>query len=149
MDTDDAIRAWLDAEPKEKWAFSYDYSGHHYGKLTMNLSEVFNNVLKTIRRLLILAIVQIIFLGVIYFFLWTVEKKVEELFSRDVLWPPKVLAEILADTTTSRSHLISPFDLGGGIFQSKIPPIAGGTREVRETINISEATCTYISLLCY
>lgn len=115
----------------------------------MNLSEVFNNVLKTIRRLLILAIVQIIFLGVIYFFLWTVEKKVEELFSRDVLWPPKVLAEILADTTTSRSHLISPFDLGGGIFQFKIPPIAGGTREVRETINISEATCTYISVLCY
>jgi hypothetical protein len=68
MDTYDAIRAWLDAEPKEKWAFSYDYDGHHYGKLTMNLSEVFNNVLKTIRRLPILAIVQIIFLVVIFFF---------------------------------------------------------------------------------
>jgi hypothetical protein len=42
-----------------------------------------------------------------------------------VLWPPKVLAEILPDVTTSRSHLISLFDLGGGIFQSETPPVTG------------------------
>jgi hypothetical protein len=46
---------------------SYDYGGRHYGKLIMNLSEVFNNVLKTIRGLPILATMQISFLGVIFF----------------------------------------------------------------------------------
>jgi len=67
VDTNDAIRAWLDVETKKKWALSYDYGGRHYGKLIMNLSEVFNNVLKTIRGLPILATVQISFLGVIFF----------------------------------------------------------------------------------
>jgi len=36
----------------------------------------------------------------------------------------KVLAEILINTKTSKSHLISQFDLGGGIFQSETPLIA-------------------------
>jgi len=36
----------------------------------------------------------------------------------------KVLTDILINTKTSRSHLISQFDLGGGIFQSETPPTA-------------------------
>jgi hypothetical protein len=59
-----------------------------------------------------------------------------------VLWPLKVLAKILYDAKTSRSHLISLFDLRGGIFQSKTPSATGVTREIWETININEATCT-------
>jgi hypothetical protein len=46
VETNDAIRAWLDAKPKEKWALFYDYGGRRYDKTT-NL-EVFNNFLKTI-----------------------------------------------------------------------------------------------------
>jgi len=56
LETNDAIRAWLDAEPKEKWALFYDYDGRCYDKTT-NLLEVFNNVLKTIRGLPVSAII--------------------------------------------------------------------------------------------
>ena len=68
--------------------------------------------------------------------------KVKKNLNCDVLWPLKVLAKILYDAKTSRSHLISLFDLGGGIFQSKTPSATGVTREIWETININEATCT-------
>ena len=37
--------------------------------------------------------------------------------------------------------MISLFYLGGDIFHSKTPPTAGVRREVRETININDATC--------
>lgn len=42
--------------------------------------------------------------------------KVEEFFSCDVLWPLKVITEILADIETSRLHFISIFNLGDGMF---------------------------------
>jgi hypothetical protein len=58
------------------------------------------------------------------------------------LWPPKILIEILVDTTSSRSHLISLFDLEGKIFQYKTPLTIGFGREMQETININEETCT-------
>jgi hypothetical protein len=70
--------------------------------------------------------------------------KVEKVFSRDVLWSPKIIAGIHADAATSKSHLISLFDLEDGIFQSETPPTGSVTREMQETININEATCTYI-----
>ena len=44
------------------------------------------------------------------------KEKVEKIYSRDVLWSPKVLAKILADVTTSKSHLISLFNLRCVIF---------------------------------
>jgi hypothetical protein len=59
-------------------------------------------------------------------------------FSRDVLWPPKVIA----NTTSYRSHVISLFDFGGEIFQPKTPPTISVTRELLETININKANCT-------
>jgi hypothetical protein len=38
--TDDAIRVWLNIEPKEKWALSYDNDGLCYGNITTNLSKI-------------------------------------------------------------------------------------------------------------
>ena len=49
------------------------------------------------------------------------EERVEDFFSRDVLWLPKVLDEIFVDAETFRSNLISLFDLVGGISHSKTP----------------------------
>jgi hypothetical protein len=34
-------------------------------------------------------------------------EKIKDFFSRDVLWPPNVIVEILVDVAISRSHLIS------------------------------------------
>lgn len=71
------------------------------------------------------------------------KEKIKDFFSRDVLQPSNVIAEILTDGTTSRSHFISQFDLRGEIFQSKTPPITGVAQKVWKTININETTCTY------
>jgi hypothetical protein len=51
MEIDNATRAWLEVKPKEKQAMSYDFGGCCYGNMTINLSEVFNNVLKTVHGL--------------------------------------------------------------------------------------------------
>jgi len=69
-------------------------------------------------------------------------EKDEDFWNRVVLWLLKVLAELLVDEITSRSHMISLFDSGGWIFQSGPPLTIGITREVLEMININEATCT-------
>ena len=51
---------WFEAIPFEKWALSHD-GGRRYGMMTTNMSEVFNNVLKGARSLLVTALVQLIF----------------------------------------------------------------------------------------
>jgi hypothetical protein len=71
------------------------------------------------------------------------KEKVEKFYSRDVLWSPKVLAKILADVTSSKSHLISLFNLRCVIFQYETPLTASVTKEVRGTFNINEAIYTY------
>jgi hypothetical protein len=55
--------------------------------------------------------------------------KVVEFLSRDVLWPPKILYELLANTATSRSHMVTLYDLAIGLFQFKTSPIAGVAKE--------------------
>ena len=59
-------------------------------------------------------IVQIIFFRCNEYF---VERReiIKDFFSCDVLWSSKILSEILVNAT-SRSHLISLFDLKGKIF---------------------------------
>lgn len=71
------------------------------------------------------------------------KEKVEKFYSRDVFWFPKVLAEILADVTTSKSHLISLFNLICVIFQYETPLTASVARKVRGTFNINKAIYTY------
>jgi hypothetical protein len=71
------------------------------------------------------------------------KEKVEKIYIRDILWSPKVLAEILADVTTSKSHLISLFNLRCVIFQYKTPLIASVVREVWGIFNINEVIYTY------
>ena len=49
IELDDDIKEWLEVEPKEKWALSYDFGGRRYGNMTTNLSEIYNNILKSVR----------------------------------------------------------------------------------------------------
>jgi hypothetical protein len=64
-------------------------------------------------------------------------EKVKDVLSCDVLWPLKVLTELLIDVTTSRSHVVFLFDLRAELFQFETPPTVGVTREVWEMININ------------
>jgi hypothetical protein len=70
------------------------------------------------------------------------KENVEDFWSHDIMWSSKVLAEILVNATTSKSYLISLFDIRGEIFQSKTPLTTSVTREVWEMININEVTYT-------
>ena len=40
IELDDEIKEWLEVEPKEKWALSYDFGGRRYGNMTTNFSDI-------------------------------------------------------------------------------------------------------------
>ena len=60
METNNTIKAWLEAKPTKTWTLLYDFGGRHYGNTMMNLSEVFNNILRTIHDMPVSATVQCI-----------------------------------------------------------------------------------------
>ena len=78
------LKNGLKVNLKEKWALSYDFGGRRYGNLTTNLSEIYNNVLKSVYELSITAIVHMTFFRTNKFF---VERRanVEEFLARDVM----------------------------------------------------------------
>jgi hypothetical protein len=59
----DDAKAWLfeQLSEKSKWALAFDESGSRYGIMTMNISEVFNFVLKGIHYLPVFDIVDYTF----------------------------------------------------------------------------------------
>jgi len=60
-ETGDAIKKWLEVEPEEKWTLSYDFSGLDYENMMIKLFEVFNNILKSVCGLPLMAIMQMVF----------------------------------------------------------------------------------------
>jgi hypothetical protein len=55
---------WIENEPKEKWALLYDTDGARYGIMTTNFAEVYNWVMRGVRGLPLVAIVEFIVTGV-------------------------------------------------------------------------------------
>ena len=49
---------WIEHEPKEKWALLFDEGGARYGIMTTNLAEVYNWVLRGVRSLPLVGIVE-------------------------------------------------------------------------------------------
>ena len=49
---------WIEHEPKEKWALLFDEGGARYGLMTTNLAEVYNWVLRGVRSLPLIGIVE-------------------------------------------------------------------------------------------
>jgi hypothetical protein len=54
---------WIENEPKEKWALLYDTDGARYGIMTTNFAEIYNWVLRGVRGLPLVAIVEFIVRG--------------------------------------------------------------------------------------
>jgi len=79
--------------------------------------------------LLVSVIMKIIFFRCNKYFV-ECKENVEDFWSHGIMWPSKVLAEILVNATTSKSYLISLFYIRGEIFQSKTPPTTSVTREM-------------------
>jgi hypothetical protein len=61
------VKPWLDVILKEQWTLAYD-GEHRYGKMTTNLAESFNNVVKGIRALSIKVIVESSFKKTVKYF---------------------------------------------------------------------------------
>jgi hypothetical protein len=51
---------WIENEPMEKWALLYDTDGARYGIMTTNFVEVYNWVVRGVRGLPLVAIVEFI-----------------------------------------------------------------------------------------
>jgi hypothetical protein len=54
---------WIENEPKEKWALLYDTDGARYGIMTTNFAKVYNWVMRGVRGLPLVAIVEFIVYG--------------------------------------------------------------------------------------
>ena len=54
---------WIENEPKEKWALLFDTDGSRYGIMTTNLAEVYNWVMRGVRGLPLVGIVEFILHG--------------------------------------------------------------------------------------
>nr|ABF96456.1 transposon protein, putative, Mutator sub-class [Oryza sativa Japonica Group] len=54
---------WIENEPKEKWSLLFDTDGSRYGIMTTNLAEVYNWVMRGVRILPLVAIVEFILHG--------------------------------------------------------------------------------------
>nr|CAD41115.2 OSJNBb0070J16.11 [Oryza sativa Japonica Group]CAE02346.1 OSJNBb0072M01.7 [Oryza sativa Japonica Group] len=59
---------WILHEPKEKWAKAYDTGGVRYGIMTTNLAEVYNWVMRGVRGLPLVGIVEFILHGTCRYF---------------------------------------------------------------------------------
>jgi hypothetical protein len=54
---------WIENEPKEKWALLYDTDGARYGIMTTNFAKVYNWVMRGVRVLPLVAIMEFIVRG--------------------------------------------------------------------------------------
>ena len=70
----------LEATPLEIWTLSH-YGGRRYGTMTMNMSKVFNNVLKGAHNLPITTLVQLTFFHLNSFFVARKEQGANRLTS--------------------------------------------------------------------
>jgi hypothetical protein len=54
---------WIENKPKEKWALLYDTNGARYGIITTNFAEVYNWMMRGVRRLPLVVIIEFIVHG--------------------------------------------------------------------------------------
>ena len=99
---------WLEAIPLEIWALSHD-GGQRYGIMTMNMSEVFNSVLKGACNLPITVLVQLTFFRLNSYFVARREQGANRLTS-DEQYTPYVDAHIKVHMVKGRSMEIVLYD---------------------------------------
>ncbi|XP_076905073.1 uncharacterized protein LOC143560716 [Bidens hawaiensis] len=108
-------RQWLKEYAPEKWTLAHD-GGKRYGLLTINLSEIFNSVLKGARFLPITACVQLTFYRLVHYF--DVRRPMG--FSAQAngdMFTPHVLAKQAALMSKAGAHFLRDFNRQKGIFE--------------------------------
>ena len=108
---------WLEAIPLEIWALSHD-GGRRYEIMTINMSEVFNSVLKGAHNLPITTLVQLTFFRLNSYFVVRREQGANRLSSNEQ-YTPYVDAQIKAHVVKVGSMEIILYDHIQGRFHVK------------------------------
>jgi hypothetical protein len=89
---------WIDNELKEKWALPYDTDGARYSIMTTNFTEIYNWVLRGVRGLPLVAIVEFIVRGCTDYFSDRFTKN--QAFMQD---PDRYFGKILTEYMTKKA----------------------------------------------
>ena len=118
--------SWLSEIEKEKWTLAHD-DGLRYSVLTINLSEVFNSILRGAKNVPITACIQMIFYRLVKYFntrhaqvLRYVEENLNNLFT------PHVAIKIVKDQVKANQHRVTAFNLQRGIYEVLTRRASGG-----------------------
>uniref|UniRef100_A0A0A9HEJ7 Uncharacterized protein n=1 Tax=Arundo donax TaxID=35708 RepID=A0A0A9HEJ7_ARUDO len=59
---------WIEAEPREKWVLLYDIGGARFGVMTTNIAEVYNWVIRGLKGMPLVAIVEGVLYGIVGYY---------------------------------------------------------------------------------
>ncbi|CAH9054160.1 unnamed protein product, partial [Cuscuta europaea] len=131
--TNENAFTYLNAISRENWAMCFD-DGRHYGILTTNLSESFNNVLKGCRALPIIALVKATYNKVVQLF--ADRRRAGQMWRQaGFLYPQNIWKDILERSQKRHQCTIVPHNRTTGIYSVSIrdyPPV---------TVNLSRCEC--------
>jgi hypothetical protein len=98
---------WIEKEPIEKWSLLHDAHGARYGIMTSNLAEVYNSVLRGVRGLPLVAIVESVLHGTTRYFQERYQKAVLHM-QRFPATPycAKVMKYMIEKTNKAKMHRV-------------------------------------------
>lgn len=102
---------WIENEPKEKWALLYDEGGARWGIMTTNLAEVYNWVLRGVRMMPLVGIIEFYLYRTIKYFQERVQKANQAMLNSQIVFGPTFTEYLEAATTKALQHRVE--SLGG------------------------------------
>ncbi|KAH1238725.1 hypothetical protein GmHk_08G023335 [Glycine max] len=111
-----AIARWIDRISKEKWSMAYDTSGRRYGRMTTNLSECVNKVLKDCRSIPITALVKSTYSRCRKYFVDRGRQAQRQLREGQV-YCSKLVTELRKNQEQACSHIVRVYDIHSTRFE--------------------------------
>ena len=133
---------WLEAIPLQLWALSHD-GGRRYGIKTINMSEVFNSVLKGAHSLPLTTLVQLTFSRLKSYFVARREQGADRLASDEQFTPYFFDAQIQGRVVKAGSMKIVLYDHIQGRFHIK------SRNGLIHQLNLNDKKCTCGKTLIY
>jgi hypothetical protein len=99
---------WIQDAPKEKWALLYDTDGSRYGIMTTNLTEIYNNVLRGVRGLPLVGIVEFILYGCSKYFIKRYNDISVTLQNPSILYGNRVAEYMRTKISKAAKHHMTP-----------------------------------------
>ena len=110
----------LDEIPVERWTCSHD-DGHHYGAMTINLSEYFNGVLKDAHNLPITSMVKFTFFKLANYF-DDCRAKIQDQLNFGELFSKYAMDKFTRCREKAGGHTVTMFNDSLGVFEIRTHP---------------------------